>query len=195
MALNMDLFNGVSSGLSGVFGGIGDTQAAKGLKKSAASLDTAAGITREAAGLYVQATDLSKQNAEVAAMNTNVQLIQERRALYKAVGTQKAQIAGAGLKLSGSALDIMRDAAMQGGLERAQIRLQGAVQQNELRMEQFGLEATGKSMEAQAVSLEGQADAARSEAKAKKKGGVFGILKGVATIGASVLAFSDDRLK
>lgn len=150
-------WGGIGGGVGSIFSGIGQMQAgkaaAKGYQASAASLREAARLTK---------------------ISTGLQLLQADREIYKVQGGARADAAANGLTLSGSALDVIRSNAQQGGLQKAVLGLQGQIEY---------------------TSLIGQAQMAEAQAKASKKGGkggIGGIIGGAVSIAG---AFSDDRLK
>lgn len=150
-------FGGIGSGIGSIFSGIGQMQSAKatakGYQASAASLREAARLTK---------------------ISTGLQLLQTDREIYKVIGGAKADVAASGLAASGSALDVIRASAQQGGLQKAVVGLQGQIEY---------------------TSLIGQAQMAEAQAKAAKsggKGGIGSIISGAASV---AMAFSDDRLK
>lgn len=147
---------GIGGAVDSIFGGLGQLKAASGYKKAAAFSDLSASISEQA---------------------TQIQLLQAQRDIYRTLGGQQADVAGAGLAQSGSALDLLRDSTAQGALTKQLITAQGAI--------------TTAGYEAEAESYRSMAAAAK---KAGKGGILGGILKGVATIAPFVLA-SDDRLK
>jgi hypothetical protein len=64
-------------------------------------------------------------------MSTAIKQSQADRALFTSLGTTRADIAGAGLAASGSALDILRSSAQQGAMTRAVIGQQGLITEAE----------------------------------------------------------------
>lgn len=149
-------FGDLGGAVSSIFGGMGDLAEAKSYKKAA---------------------DIATQNAAIANESTRIQEAQAGRNIFQTIGKQQAQVAGAGLAGSGSAIDLLRSSQQQGELTRQLIGTQGLIQQQ------------GFLQEANAYT--GMADAA----KAAGAGGIFGgIMKGVGAV-ASVFALSDVRLK
>ncbi len=146
-------FAGIGGGISSVFGAFGDLASAKGYKTAASYSDLNAALSKE---------------------STAIQQLQADRQLYKIMGGQQADIAGAGLATSGSAMDIIRSSAAQGALTKQLIGLQGAIN------------TTGYQAEAASY---------RSMAKSAKSSSIGGLLKGGLQIAAAVGMFSDDRLK
>src|SRR4051812_4198634 len=67
---------------------------------------------------YLLASTLSRQNQEYTAEFTAMKQTMADRQIYQGIGAETAQITGAGLKLSGSALDLLRDSAAQGALQK-----------------------------------------------------------------------------
>lgn len=147
---------GLGSAADSLFGGIGQLKAAKGYKKAAAF------------------SDLS---AQISAQATALEVFQAQRDVYRAVGGASADYGKAGLALSGSALDVLRDSASQGALTTQLVQANGQ------------LKTTGFQAEAEAYRSMAAA------AKAAGKGGILGgLLKGAAAA-ASMFALSDDRMK
>lgn len=152
-------FGGFGSGVGSIFSGIGAMGAAKaeakGYAASAASLREAARLTK---------------------ISTGLQLLQADREIYKVLGGARADTAANGLAASGSALDVIRASAQQGGLQKAVTGLQGKIEY---------------------TSLIGQAEMAEAQAAASKKsgkGGIGSIIGGVASVAGAFIG-SDDRMK
>ncbi len=103
----------ISNPVSDVFAGEGDLLKAKG-----------AAFEQQA---YVEAAGLAQQNEQFAALSTAIRQSQADRQLYQALGTTRADIAGAGLAQSGSALDILRESAQQGAMTKAVLGEQGLI--------------------------------------------------------------------
>lgn len=76
---------------------------------------------------YLGAAGLADQNAQFTAMSTAIKELQADRNLYQALGTTRADVAGAGLAQSGSALDILREGAAQGAMVKAVLGEQGLI--------------------------------------------------------------------
>lgn len=101
-----DLFSGVSTFLS-------DNLKAEGFKVEGQNYDLAASLAHE--------------NAQFTEQSTAVKEMQEQRQIYLGLGTTKADVAGAGFTMSGSALDILRSGAQQGALTKQVIGQQGLI--------------------------------------------------------------------
>jgi hypothetical protein len=76
---------------------------------------------------YQEAAALAGQNEQFTAISTRIKAAQAQRELSMSLGTTTANVAGAGLSESGSALDILRESASQGALTRAVIKSQGLI--------------------------------------------------------------------
>jgi hypothetical protein len=113
MALGSSTFSAAGGAVSDLFAGFGLQAKAKGDRAEAQSYDLA--------------SDLATQNAEFTEQSTGIKEAQNARNIYKAMGTTAADVAGAGLADSGSALDIMRDNAQQGRLLQSVTEQQGAI--------------------------------------------------------------------
>lgn len=158
MALNFneDFFSGVGGAVSSLFG-------AKGDKAQASS--------------YTKAAAYSRQNAKTAAVATNLKGLQTDREIFKVLGGQRADVAGAGLAASGSALDILRSSMQEGEMQKQMIRTQGQIEQT--------------AYKAEADAYTGQAEAAKMAGKAKKTSALGSIV----SAGMALFGLSDRRLK
>jgi hypothetical protein len=76
---------------------------------------------------YTEASELAEQNEKFTEISTAAQETMAQRNIYKGIGAQTADVAGAGFAESGSALDLLRESASQGGLQKALISTQGLV--------------------------------------------------------------------
>lgn len=135
-----------------LFGAVGAFGAAKGLKNAA---------------------NISRQNEDLSRQSTAIKLVMQQRDLYRSIGGTQADLAGAGLAQSGSALDILRSSAQEGAMAHQLLQQQGA-------MDALGYEQEAQGYEAQA--------------SAKKKSGI-GSLIGAGLGIAKLALFSDERMK
>lgn len=124
---------------------------------------------------YDEAAQLALQNEQATKTSTAIQAGQSERELYMSLGKTKAEVAGAGLNLSGSALDILRSSASQGALQTAVINQQGL--------------QTEAGYAEQAQSYENMANAANAAVKGDELGqvgdfvaGGISAVAGIATI-------------
>lgn len=127
---------------------VGDLFAAEGLKSQAAGYKIQAGNYRQAAAQADKEADMVRASTEIRDFQTS-------RKIYGVVSSAEAAIAGSNLSMSGSALDILRDSAAQGSLERSVGIYQGRVSE--------------EGLETQAASYRAQAQAADKAAKAAKR--------------------------
>lgn len=146
-------FADLGGAVKDLFGGIGELASAKG---------------------YTAAAGYATQNAEIEAQSAQIQQVQATRKIYQTEGGQRADIAGAGLNASGSALDVVRDTAQQGSLTKQLIANQGAIN---------------------VAGYEEEASNYSAMATAAKASGTGSIVGSVISAAAAVFAFSDDSLK
>jgi hypothetical protein len=76
---------------------------------------------------YDLASQLATQNEQFTQQSTAIKEGQADRQLYMSLGKTSANVAGAGLASSGSALDILRSSAQEGATTRAVIGQQGLI--------------------------------------------------------------------
>lgn len=123
----------------------------------------------QAAGAYKKAAQIAQSNAQLAKTATGIQETQLGIQTFQALGTEKAQTAGAGFKTtSGSAGDLLRSSAQQAALAKQVIATQGQI--------------TEQGYEQQAQAYTGQAQAAQTAAKGQGAGGILNAVAGVASI-------------
>ena len=119
------------------------------------SLFTGEGNAAEA-NSYTSAASLEEQNAQLTAASTRIQETQTARAVSQTLGTQQADVAGAGFTESGSALDLMKSSAQQGALAKSLVNIQGAINENAYAAEAGADTAKAKAAnEAQTASTIG----------------------------------------
>jgi hypothetical protein len=126
---------------------------------------------------YGLASDLATQNEKFTETSTAIKEAQINRQNVNLIGTEQADVAGAGFSSSGSALDIMRDAAGQGALTHAVAQEQGLI--------------TEAGYDEQAQSFKNMQEAANNAANAEDNAAtgswITAGLKGVAAV-ASIFA-------
>jgi hypothetical protein len=83
---------------------------------------------RASARSYGIAQTFAEENAKLSESATKLKLEQQQRQIFGVLGTQKAQVAGAGFAASGTALDLLRSSASQGAMTKAITAEQGAIQ-------------------------------------------------------------------
>lgn len=160
---------------------------------------------RAAAGSYGEAADIATENAALTKEATAIKLMQTEREIYKTLGAEKADTAGAGFASSGTALDLMRDSASQGALTKGALSINGAIQENayleqanQFRSMQkaagtssFGQEIGGLlQLGAGAMNIYGGASTLFTEGSAGSAGAALGGSAGAGDLieGAAVLA-------
>lgn len=160
----------ISGGISAVGAAISDLYGAKASKRTAQGYD--------ASGLSLgRAAELADQNAAITRRSTALTKMQQEREIYKTIGGQQADIAGAGFSMSGSALDIMRDSTAQGDLTLRLIEEQGAINENAYKLQAEGF----RGQQQLAVA---QADAYRISAAGKKISAVINGVNALANFAA-----------
>ena len=121
---------------------------------------------------YDRASALATQNEKFTEVSTAIKQSQLDRANFKMLGGQQADIAGAGFSMSGSGIDLMRDSASQGALEKAVGAQQGLI--------------TEAGYKEQAESFTTMSKAAHMAADAENQAAfgadITGAIKGVASI-------------
>lgn len=130
-------------------------------------LFSAAG-SEQASNAYSEAASIAESNEAITKNSTQIQEQQQQVAIYKALGTESADVAGAGFTSGGSAGDLMRASAQQAALSKQLIQNQG--------------EITAQGYAEQANAYQGQASAAATQAAGQ---GIGGILQ----LGAAALPF------
>ncbi len=76
---------------------------------------------------YLLAAQLADQNDVFTQWSTAIKQTQADREITKSLGETRADVAGAGLAESGSALDILRESASQGALQKQVLGEQGLI--------------------------------------------------------------------
>lgn len=101
------------AGVSDIFQGFAEQTKSKGDYLSAES--------------YNEAANFANQEAAFTKQSTAITEFQQTRELTKSLGQTTADVAGAGFATAGSALDILRDSASQGALQKAVTSEQGLI--------------------------------------------------------------------
>lgn len=134
---------------------------------------------RDSAASYSAAAKFAKENADITRESTKLQTESADRAIYKTIGGQAADVAGAGFASSGSALDILADSEAQGKLTLDLIAKQGEINVN-------GYEMQAKMYRGQAAMATAQAASAENASNAS---GIASIIHG-ASAAISFAAFA-----
>lgn len=112
------------------------------------------------AGNYDRSSEFSEQSALFTETSTAIKQAQTDRDIYKTLGGQQADIAGAGLSNSGSAIDLMRDSASQGALMKAVGAAQGLITEEGYQVQAKNYTAMG---EASRLAAQAEDSAAAAE--------------------------------
>lgn len=107
---------------------------------------------------YYAAANYAQANARLTGQLTNVNVDRFDRQFQQVQGGTRADVAASGLKMSGSALDIIRSNAQEASLDRSLIQLKGQMDINDFM--------------AQSAQYNAQAHAAETK-------GTGGLLKGI----------------
>jgi hypothetical protein len=111
--LSTNTFSDAGQSVSDIFAGIGDQYKAEGAQFEQTN--------------YLEAEQLAKQEAEFTAQSTAIKQGQADRQMFTSTGRTTAAVANAGLEQGGSALDILRESAMEGSITKAVIGAQGQI--------------------------------------------------------------------
>lgn len=107
--------NSIASGISDFFTASADRSRAEGDRLEEANYDLAAAF--------------ADKNVVYTQWSTEIKEAQESRVIAQTESAQKSEVASAGMAESGSALDVMRDTAQQGALQKAVTQEQGLITQ------------------------------------------------------------------
>lgn len=136
------------------------------------------------AGNYDRSSVYADQNAEFTELSTAIKQSQLDRDLFKTLGGQQADIAGAGFSASGSALDLMRDSAAQGALVKAVGEQQGLITEEGYRVQAKNYTDMGAAARLAATAEDAAASAEDNAGLGSMLGAAF---KGAAAV-ASIFA-------
>lgn len=128
---------------------------------AAGDFASAAGHVAEGAA-YKKAQHYAEQNAVISQEAGDIKLEQTSRQIFRVLGSQQANYAGAGLTSGGSAQAVIRNSVSQGSLEKAIVN------------EQTAINVTG--YKSQAAQFSGMSFAANAAAVADAAKGVGSIL-------------------
>lgn len=207
-------FNKFSSGLSagasaaGAFGSAavaGASASAEVLLAGGSRIQGQANLLE--ADTYGRAAEIATKNKALVEQNTQIQgavntiqAQQERRAAFKAMGQASADIGGAGLKETGSGLDILADSARQGEIVQQMYHLQGGIIQTQGQVDANTVEQQIEAYQTQKKTAELAADSSevaaqaheanavglRASASASKTGGVLSAIGSAIGIGLAI---------
>lgn len=170
---------------------------AQGLSLAAQNFRAAVPVYNQQADTFEKAAGLTADTGALLRASTAIQKFQAERGTFKAIGTSRSDAAGQGLAESGSALDIIRDSAMQASLTTAMIDTQGAIDQKGIQIQSDNYMMQAENARLQAAQAQRQAEitdtnveAALEQAKTSEKlakgsqiSGVFKGISGFAKLG------------
>lgn len=163
MAVSNTTFSDAGGAVSDIFSSIGD-----GYKQQGDLIEQA---------MYTSEAEMATQNAQYTQTSTAIKLAQQSRANFQSQSQTEANIAGAGLARSGSALNILASNSSQGALTKEVMQQQGIITE-----EGYKEQATADTDQANAAGI-----AAQAAGTAGIGADISGAIKGVAAV-ASVLA-------
>lgn len=159
-------FSSVGGAVSDIFGGYSKNQSLK-LKAQGDEVE---------AENYDRAATLALQNEQFTKVTTDLKEEMAQRQLSLGIGATETAVAGAGFANSGTSLDLLRDSASQGALEKAVLGQQGLIQE--------------ASFHEQAESYHAMAEFGRMSADKERKMGslaqTMGYITGAIKIGGAV---------
>lgn len=131
MALSSTALNFAGGAVSDYFASLAAKQnaqlSASGLNLQASGLRIKAQGDLAESQQYDLAAKLAEKNKQYTIESTAIQQAQLERSINQTMGTQEAGTAGAGLKTSGSAIDLLADSAAQGRLAHDVLAKQGLI--------------------------------------------------------------------
>jgi len=163
MAIGSDTFTSAAGSVSDLFGAIGDEYKAKGALFEKQN--------------YLEAADLAGQNEKFTEQSYAIKQAQLDRSIFKSESGTQADVAGAGLAMSGSALDILHESASQGALTKQVLQQQGYITE-------AGYKEQQESYQNMASAAQESADAANI---AGIGSGISSAIKGAAAIAPFLL--------
>jgi hypothetical protein len=115
MALGPSTFSDFGGAVSDLFAASADRSKAAGERITASE--------------FTLASSLATQNAQYTQVSTDIKEFQAQRDIFQTLGKQQADVASSGFQEAGSALDLLRDSAQQGELNKSVIGAQGQIQE------------------------------------------------------------------
>ncbi len=139
--------------ITSIGGAVQDLFAAEGHRAKAKGL-------RIEAENYGRSAEFSEQSARFTETSTEIKQAQLDRDIFKTLGGQAADVAGAGFAASGTALDVLRDSASQGALTKAVGSLQGLITEEGYEVQAKNYTAMGEAARLAAAAEEDAATGA-----------------------------------
>lgn len=166
----------MADGGADLFGSLNDIgKGVSGLGGAVSSLFSSEGSSAAAEG-YDKAAKIADTNADIAKTSYQLQQTQAARQFQQTLGSQKAEVASAGFRSSGSALNLMADSASQGAITQAMIGVNGQIQVN--------------GYQQQAQAYEGEEAAAKSASSGGLLGGLFSGIGGLFSAGKGIASIA-----
>lgn len=160
-------------------GAVGDLFAAEGDRSKASALRLKAQGDRLEGENYGLAATLAGQNEKFTELSTAIKNTQLEREQTMAFGATRAEVGGAGLAASGSALDILADSARQGSLAKSVLNQQGLITEAGYQEQQQSYVNMQKAANFAAQADEESANAAD---RAAVGADITGVIKGIAGV-------------
>lgn len=155
--------SGVSGAVSSLFQGFASEKKAD-MFRLEAQADLLKGRGAQIEGeAYSRAGQLAQLNKAYAAESTAVQQAQADRQITMAIGGTRAAVGASGLLESGSALDVLRDSASQGALQKEILAKQGLITEEGYQEQ---ADVYTKMVEASNVAVQGSQLASQIHLKA-----------------------------
>lgn len=101
---------------------------------------------------YGKAASLAVNAEQFSAESTALQEYVLNKQIRTGMGSERAAYAGANLKTSGSAIDVLRNTAQLGSLRKSQIQVQGQINELGYQEQALGLESQQSAATAGAIS-------------------------------------------
>jgi hypothetical protein len=158
-----------SSTFSNVGGVFSDLYASSGFKTKAAGL-------RVESEEYLQAAAFADLNAKYTEQSTTIQQAQASRAIEKTLGQQQADVASNNFEEAGSALDLLRDSATQGALQKAVLAQQGLITEAGYQQQAASYRLMSSAADMAAGASDRAAQGAQIDAFIKGGAAIFSIL-------------------
>lgn len=136
---------------------------------------SATGDTQSATS-YTAAAVIAAQNEQLVSQAANIQEAQTTRSLFQTIGSERADVAGAGFESSGSSLDLLASSASQGALAKALIQTQGVITENAYAEQAGQYNAMASSALAAAQQAENSGNGATAAGLLSAAGAIGGIV-------------------
>lgn len=174
----------VGTGIGDLGGAVGDLFTGLGDEASASAYSQAAGYAGTGAAIAGGAASLAGGAATIAQTSANLQATQTEMQVQGALGTERSDVAGAGLTGGGTNQYMLAQSAQQGALSVGLIKQQGALNVIGYQEQQEGFEEQQQSLLAQSSIDTGLSQAAKDAALGNFIGGALKGVAGAFSLGA-----------